>query len=64
MIEEVWHNVKLSISFHFRDSDGGTVDSRNCMVVEVVTHHLMVPVLVTRDLVAGHVVLRGVAELE
>lgn len=34
------------------------------MVVEVVTHHLTVPVLAIRDLVAAHVVQFGVAGIE
>jgi hypothetical protein len=33
-------------------------------MVVVVTRHPTIPVLATRDLVAGHVVLRGVAEIE
>lgn len=46
------------------DADGDTVDSRSCIVVEVVTRRLTVPVLATRDLVAVHVVLCGVAGIE
>jgi hypothetical protein len=48
----------------FVDADGDTVDSRNCMVVEVVPHHLMVPAPAIRDLVAAHVVLLGIAAIE
>lgn len=66
--------MKLAVSFHnpwkldsdslFDDADGDTVDSRSCIVVEVVTRRLTVPVLATRDLVAVHVVLCGVAGIE
>jgi len=54
----------LSIDSLFDDADGDTVDSRSSIVVEVVTRHLTVPVLATRDLVAVHVVLCGVTGIE
>jgi hypothetical protein len=64
-VVHLFHNTsELDSDGLFDDADGDTVDSRSSMVVEVVTRHPTVPVLATRDLVAGHVVLCGAAGIE